>query len=226
MSAALIPTGNGWAWTEAEVERAKQLRRQGHTYASIAPILAAEFRTARSKLGVEKLFRRLRTGCQNVVRGKIVRAIPPDSYEGRILAIGAEKLTFMTQPEIAAAVGCHRSYIGRILRRSGLACTSRDPFDTAKARIIAMGAEKLATMTCRQITKAAGCSVHQTRRVLDDCGFDYVKLQGGRGPVKLEAVRSHLGKGLTARQIAERVGGTAGAVRNICYRIRQQDAAA
>lgn len=56
MSAAfdLRSTGSGWAWTEAEIVRAKELRTEGFTAASIAGALSAEFGTQRTGNAVEK----------------------------------------------------------------------------------------------------------------------------------------------------------------------------
>lgn len=62
MSASLKvePFGRGFIWTQAEMGRAKELRREGYTGATIAGILRQEFGTARTRSGIETMFRNLK----------------------------------------------------------------------------------------------------------------------------------------------------------------------
>lgn len=62
MSASLKPepTGGGWLWSAPELARAKELRREGFTAATIAGTLKAEFGTIRSAMSVQQVFTNLR----------------------------------------------------------------------------------------------------------------------------------------------------------------------
>jgi hypothetical protein len=61
VSAAIRPAPpNDFLWSDAEVARAKQLRREGGTHPAVAAALRAEFGTARTTHAVQKLFARLR----------------------------------------------------------------------------------------------------------------------------------------------------------------------
>lgn len=63
------PTGNGYAWTEAELARAKALRREGYTHGTIAGLLREEFGTERTGQGVQSLWQTLRQ------RGEVVETV-------------------------------------------------------------------------------------------------------------------------------------------------------
>lgn len=52
--------GGGWTWTDAELARAKELRREGYTVGTIAGMLRAEFGSERTGLAVQAVFRNLR----------------------------------------------------------------------------------------------------------------------------------------------------------------------
>jgi tRNA(Ile2) C34 agmatinyltransferase TiaS len=61
VSAAIRPAPpNEFLWSDAEVARAKQLRREGGTHPAVAAALRAEFGTQRTTHAVQKLFARLR----------------------------------------------------------------------------------------------------------------------------------------------------------------------
>jgi tRNA(Ile2) C34 agmatinyltransferase TiaS len=61
MSASHKPAPpNDFLWSDAEVARAKQLRREGGTHPAVAAALRAEFGTQRTTHAVQKLFARLR----------------------------------------------------------------------------------------------------------------------------------------------------------------------
>lgn len=146
------------------------------------------------------------------------------SAASRILAIGAEALTKMNCAEIAEVAGCHRSYPARVLRRAGIPVLGDNPDATAKSRIIAMGAERLAGMKVKEVAKAAGCSAAHAWLILRSCGFSFVHdLQGTRSR-STDAVGVYLRKGLTPTQIAKRLGCTPNAVRQAAFRIRQAGA--
>lgn len=149
------------------------------------------------------------------------------SIASRIMAVYAQAPGKMSFADIARVVGCNRAYPARLLRQNGVIPPPRPrpPVD-AKGRIIAIGAERLATMTAKEIAEAAGCSVEYVWRIMDRCGFAFTPDASTREGPKMKAVRGYLGKGLTARQIAARVGGSPQSVRNAICRIRQQDAAA
>ena len=69
MSAQRQAVGGGYAWTDAELARAKELRREGYTHGTIAGFLRREFGTERTGLGVQKLFTSLRQ------RGLVVETV-------------------------------------------------------------------------------------------------------------------------------------------------------
>lgn len=70
MSASLKPSGAGWLWSERELARAKELRREGFTVAAISGTLQAEFGTVRTAMGVQQMFTNLRR------RGEAVAPLP------------------------------------------------------------------------------------------------------------------------------------------------------
>jgi hypothetical protein len=105
MSAHQQPTGGGWTWADAELARAKDLRREGYTHATIAGFLRREFSTERSGVSVQKLFTGLRQ------RGLVVETVSDHDKQA-----AREK---HRQAELAAA---------NLVRRQCLRC--RGAFDS------------------------------------------------------------------------------------------------
>lgn len=99
---------------------------------------------------------------------------------------------------------------------------------TYEERILALGAERLAGMTAREIAAHVGCAANYATTVLGKAGLPYRRGRGGApygtrmGWSMTKAVREGMAQGFTARQIAAETGSTPGSVRALMCRVRKE----
>lgn len=91
------------------------------------------------------------------------------------------------------------------------------------ARIRALGPERLATMTRKEIAAMMGCSHVHVRFVLLTAGLPCKKdKKGPKDTGRLDQVRPYVGSGMAWNEVAAELGVTPAVVRCAVYRLRRE----